>query len=103
MAKARRLRNIHSGEILKEEFLKPMGITPYRLSKEIQVPLTRIAAVLKGRRAISADTALRLSRFFNTSAKFWLGLQADFDVEESSRQQARALEKIRPWTQRLVQ
>jgi addiction module HigA family antidote len=79
-----KLMNIHPGEILKEEFLKPMGITAYKLSQSIGVPQTRTSQILKGRRRITADTALRLSKFFGTSSKFWLGLQNDFDIEEES-------------------
>lgn len=77
-----RLNNIHPGEILLEEFLKPLSISAYRLSKDIGIPQTRISAILKGRRRITADTALRLSKYFGNSAKFWLGLQDDFDLEE---------------------
>lgn len=72
---------IHPGEILREEFLEPMGITAYRLSKDISVPLTRITAILEGRRAISADTALRLSRYFGLSERFWSNLQANYDLD----------------------
>lgn len=79
-----KLKNIHPGEILEEEFLKPMGITAYKLSQSIGVPQTRTSQILKGRRRITADTALRLSKFFGTSSKFWLGLQNDFDLEEES-------------------
>lgn len=78
----KKLRNIHPGEILLEEFLKPLGITAYRLSKETFIPQTRISEIIKGRRKITADTALRLSKFFGTTAKFWLGLQDDYDLEE---------------------
>jgi addiction module HigA family antidote len=77
-----RLNNIHPGEILLKEFLKPLSISAYRLSKDIGIPQTRISAILKGRRRITADTALRLSKYFGNSAKFWLGLQDDFDLEE---------------------
>jgi|SRR5665647_1202203 len=70
----------HPGEILAEEFLKPMQVTPYRLAKEIHVPLTRIAAILAGKRAVTVDSALRLSRFFGTSDGFWTGLQMDYDT-----------------------
>jgi len=77
-----RLNNIHPGEILLEEFLKPLSISAYRLSKDIGIPQTRISAILKGKRRITADTALRLSKYFGNSAKFWLGLQDDFDLEE---------------------
>ena len=79
------LKNIHPGEVLKEEFLAPMGITAYRLSKDIGIPQTRVSQILKGNRRITADTALRLSKYFGTSAKFWLGLQDDFDLEEEGR------------------
>ena len=77
-----RLRNIHPGEILQEEFLDPFDITEYRLAKEIKIPQTRISQILQGRRRITADTALRLSEFFGNSAQFWLGLQDDYDLEE---------------------
>ncbi len=77
-----RLKNIHPGEILNEEFLLPLGITAYKLSKDTGIPQTRISAILKGNRRITADTAIRLSRYFGNSAKFWLGLQDDFDIEE---------------------
>ena len=76
------LNNIHPGEVLSEEFLKPLSISAYRLSKDISIPQTRISAILKGKRRITADTALRLSKYFGNSAKFWLGLQDDFDLEE---------------------
>lgn len=77
-----KLKNIHPGEILKEEFLDAMGISAYKLSKESFIPQTRISEILKGKRRITADTAIRLSRFFGTSDKFWLGLQDDYDLEE---------------------
>ena len=77
-----RLRNIHPGEILQEEFLEPFDITAYRLAKEIKIPQTRISQILQGRRRITADTALRLSEFFGNSAQFWLGLQDEYDLEE---------------------
>jgi antitoxin HigA-1 len=77
------LQNIHPGEVLLEEFLVPMNITAYRLSSEIKIPQTRISEIIKGRRRITADTALRLGNFFGNSAKFWLGLQDDYDIEEA--------------------
>ena len=80
-----RIRNIHPGEILKEEFLEPLSISAYRLSKETFIPQTRISEILKGNRRITADTALRLAKYFGTSAKFWLGLQDDYDLEEEAR------------------
>lgn len=89
-----KLKNIHPGEILLEEFLKPMGITAYRLSKDLGIPQTRTSEIIKGRRRITADTALRLSKYFRTSAKFWLGLQNDYDLEEEQAAIAKELEKI---------
>lgn len=80
-----KLANVHPGEVLNEEFLIPMGISAYRLSKELYIPQTRISEILKGKRRVTADTALRLSAFFGNSAKFWLGLQDDYDVEEEIR------------------
>ena len=78
----KKLPNIHPGEILLEEFLIPMEISQYRLSKDLNIPQTRISQIIKGNRRITADTALRLSKYFGTSAKFWLGLQDDYDLEE---------------------
>ena len=78
----KKLKNIHPGEVLKEEFLLPLEISAYRLSKDIGIPQTRISEILKGNRRITADTALRLSQYFGNSAKFWLGLQDDYDIEE---------------------
>ena len=77
-----RLHNIHPGEILKEEFLDPFGISAYRLSKEIKIPQTRISQIIKGKRRITADTALRLSEFFGNTPQFWMGIQNDYDLEE---------------------
>jgi addiction module HigA family antidote len=77
-----KLKNIHPGEILMEEFLIPFNISAYKLSKDIEIPQTRISEIVKGNRRITADTALRLSKYFGNSAKFWLGLQDDFDIEE---------------------
>ena len=79
------LVNTHPGEILLEEFLKPMGISAYKLSKDIGIPQTRTSAILKGERGITADTALRLSIYFGNSAKFWLGLQDDYELEAAIR------------------
>jgi antitoxin HigA-1 len=78
----KRLKNIHPGKVLLEEFLRPMEVSAYRLSKDTGIPQTRISAIIKGSRAITADTALRLAKYFGVSAKFWLGLQDDFDIEE---------------------
>lgn len=88
------LKNIHPGEVLLEEFLIPMEITAYKLAQAIQVPQTRISQIIKGNRSISADTALRLSKYFGNSAKFWLGLQNDFDLEEEYKLSKKELEQI---------
>jgi antitoxin HigA-1 len=98
MTMSERLPSVHPGEILSEEFLKPMSITPYRLAKSIGVPQTRVAAILSGQRGITADTALRLGRFFGTSAELWLNLQATYELQEARRHGLDAeLEKIRPY------
>ena len=76
------LPNIHPGEVLLEEFLIPLEITAYKLAKDLDIPQTRISQIVKGKRRITADTALRLSFYFGNSPKFWLGLQDDFDIEE---------------------
>ena len=86
------LKNIHPGEILLEEFLVPFDISAYRLAKDTFLPQTRISEIIKGRRRITADTALRLSRYFGNSAKFWLGLQDDFDLEEENEIKKKELE-----------
>ena len=77
----KKLDPIHPGEILLEEFLKPMGISQYRLAKDINVPARRINEIVHGKRAISADTALRLSRYFGMSERFWLNLQTQYDID----------------------
>lgn len=76
-----KMEPIHPGEILLEEFLKPMGISPYRLAKETGMPATRISQIIKGKRSITAGTALRLSRYFGNSADFWMGIQIHYDLE----------------------
>lgn len=90
-----KLRNIHPGEVLSEEFLIPLNITPYRLAKETKIPQTRVSEIIKGNRRITADTALRLSKFFGNSAKFWLGLQDDFDLENEMNQNQEVLQLIK--------
>ncbi len=90
-----KLKNIHPGEILQEEFLSPLEITAYRLSKDLKIPQTRVSEILKGNRRITADTALRLSQYFGNSAKFWLGLQDDFDIEEGKEAKEKELESIK--------
>ncbi len=88
------LSNIHPGEILQEEFLNPLNISAYRLAKDTFLPQTRISEILKGRRRITADTALRLSRYFGNSAKFWLGIQDDYDLEEGFELKEKELKNI---------
>ena len=89
----------HPGEILLEEFLKPMGISQYRLAKEIGVPQRRIGEIVAGKRAVTADTGLRLSRFFGMSEGFWVGLQMDWDAAKTKDSLAKTLAKIKPWAQ----
>ena len=89
-----KLKNIHPGEVLSEEFLIPLGLSVYRLSKDLGIPHTRISAILKGRRRITADTALRLSKYFGTSAKFWLGLQDDYDLEHEAAAIHHSIDRI---------
>jgi addiction module HigA family antidote len=91
----KRLKNTHPGEVLQEEFLAPLGISAYRLSKDIGIPQTRVSQILKGNRRITADTALRLSKYFGNTPKFWLDLQTDFDLEEESRIKKAELNAIR--------
>lgn len=93
----KRLPNIHPGEVLEEEFLEPLGISRYRLAKAIGVPATRIGEICAGRRAITADTALRMARYFGTSARFWMGLQQDYDIEECTRRKGDALAAVVPF------
>ena len=91
------LPNIHPGEVLKEEFLVPLKISAYRLAKELVIPETRISEIIRGRRAITADTAIRLSRFFGTSAEFWLNLQNSYDLEEIKRKKAEEYDHIQKY------
>jgi len=92
-----KLKNIHPGEILKEEFLIPLEISAYRLSKDLGIPQTRVSEIIKGNRRITADTALRLSKYFGNNAKFWLGLQDDFDIEEENNQKKAELDAIKQY------
>ncbi len=89
-----KLPNIHPGEILKTEFLDPFDITAYRLSKEIKISQTRISQIIKGKRRITADTALRLSEFFGNSPQFWMGIQDDYDLEEERTKIEEELKQI---------
>ena len=90
-----KLSNIHPGEVLLEEFLKPMNISAYRLSKDLGIPQTRTSEIIKGHRSITAATSIRLSYYFGNSAKFWLGLQNDFDLEEEKKSKAGDFKRIK--------
>ena len=90
----KKLPNIHPGEVLLEEFLIPMAISQYKLAKDLMIPQTRVSEIVKRKRRITADTALRLSKYFGTTAKFWLGLQDDYDLEESEQLLASELKSI---------
>ena len=92
----KKLKNIHPGEILLAEFLIPMEISAYRLAKETFLPQTRISEIIKGKRRITADTAIRFAKFFNTSAKFWMALQDDYDLEEERNQKNQEFNNIKP-------
>jgi len=93
-----RIPNIHPGEILSEDFLKPMGISAYRLSKGANIDQTRISEIIRGKRSVTADTALRLARFFGNSPEFWLNLQGHYDLEQKKREMEKDLKKIRPYS-----
>jgi len=97
-----KLANIHPGEILNIEFLEPLEITAHRLSRDLCIPQTRISEIIKGNRRITADTALRLSKYFGNSAKFWLGLQDDFDVEEEKELKKAELNTIKHYENKNV-
>lgn len=90
-----KLPNIHPGEILNEEFLVPLNITAYRLAKETNIPQTRVSEIIRGNRRITADTALRLSVFFGNSARFWLGLQNDYDIENELNDKSKEFSNIK--------
>jgi len=89
-----KLKNVHPGEVLLEEFLNPLEISTYRLSKDIGIPQSRTSQIVKGRRRITAYTAVRLSRYFATTTKFWLGLQDDYDLEEEQERLEKELKRI---------
>jgi addiction module HigA family antidote len=92
----RRLPAVHPGEVLNEDFLGPLGLTQYRLAKGLSVPPRRINEIVHGKRAITADTALRLARFFGTSERFWLNLQTGYDLEiERDRLRTRLLREVK--------
>jgi len=89
------LPNIHPGEVLEKEFLKPLKITAYRLAKETKIPQTRISEIIRKKRRVTAGTALRFAKFFGNSPQFWLGLQNDYDLEEEKQLIEEELENIR--------
>ena len=89
-----KMNAIHSGEILQEEFLEPMGISQYRLAKDVSVPPRRINEIVHGKRAISADTALRLARYFGMEAQFWLNLQSAYDIRVAQEKAGREIAKL---------
>lgn len=91
--KSKQLANITPGEILEEDFLKPMNLSQYRLAKDTSVPARRINEIIKGQRAITADTALRLGRYFKMSPQFWLNLQSHYDLEVEEQRLGRRLER----------
>src|SRR3989304_6498665 len=91
------LKNIHPGEVLREEFLDPMCITVYRLSKETGLSQTRISQIIKGERSMTAETAVRIGRFLNTGPEFWMNLQSLYDIEEASIKPGKDIESIHPY------
>lgn len=95
----RKIAPVHPGEMLQEEFLKPLGMSNYRLAKEIGVPIQRIGAIVAGTRGVTADTDLRLCRFFGLSDGWWLGLQARYDSETARSTMGQALSSITPLSQ----
>jgi len=97
MAKSHRLPPIHPGEILYEDFMKPLGISMNRLALDLRVPVTRIAEIVHRRRGVTPDTALRLGRYFNTTARFWMNAQSSYDLETAQDQLQRTIERdVRP-------
>jgi len=98
----RKLANVHPGEILIFEFLEPLEITAYRLSKDLKIPQTRVSEIIKGNRRITADTALRLSKYFGNSAKFWLRLQDDYDIEEERETKEADFKEIKRYNEKNV-
>ncbi|MFI5117378.1 MAG: HigA family addiction module antitoxin [Terriglobales bacterium] len=97
MAKSERLRPIHPGEILREDFMRPLRISMNRLALDLRVPVTRIGEIVHERRGITPDTALRLGRYFNTSARFWMNAQSSYDLEVAQDELQRTIERdVRP-------
>ena len=90
-----KIKPILPGEILEEEFLIPMGISPYKLAKDIKISATRVSEILKGKRRITIDTALRLSRYFGNSVEFWVGIQADYEIRKAKKDLENQLAQIK--------
>ena len=104
MIKTRKLAPVHPGEVLQEDFLTPLGISMNRLSLDLHVPVTRIVEIVHGRRSITSDTALRLARYFNTSARFWLNLQAAYDLDLAEDNLQGEIERaVRPLDAKVLQ
>jgi addiction module antidote protein, HigA family len=93
--RVKKIPNIHPGEILEKEFLKEFHISAYRLAKETKIPPTRVSEIIKGKRRITADTALRLAKFFGTTPDFWLGLQMEYDLREEKATKAKEIGSIK--------
>ena len=91
----KKIKNIHPGEILQEEFLNEYQISAYKLAKDTNIPATRISQIIKGKRSITADTALRFSKYFGTTPDFWLGLQIEYDIREESSIKAKEIKAIK--------
>jgi addiction module HigA family antidote len=102
MTDMEKLANVHPGEVLRFDFLEPLEISAYRLSKDLKIPQTRISEIIKGNRRITADTALRLSKYFGNSAKFWLGLQDDYDIEEEKEEKKDEFDEIQKFENKNV-
>lgn len=95
-SKVARLPNLHPGEVLLEEFLKPLKLSPHRLATALKIPESRISAIIHAQRGVNADTALRFARYFGTTHKLWLNLQYRFELEEAQRTKGREIQRIEP-------
>ena len=95
----RHLKNIHPGEVLQEEFLVPMGISVYRIAKETGLSPTRLGQIIKGKRSITVETAIKIGRFLNTGPEFWMNLQSLYDIEEAKKRYEKEAEEIHPYSQ----
>ena len=95
----RQLKNIHPGEVLQEEFLEPMGISVYRIAKETGLSPTRLGQIIRGKRGITVETAIKIGRFLNTGPEFWMNLQSLYDIEEAKRRYSKEVKAIYPYSQ----